>query len=257
MDKLIIFIFGAIIGSFLNVCIHRMPKGESVVRPASRCPRCKEPIRFYDNIPIVSYLALKGRCRACGYRIPLRYPVVELLTAVLFLSLYLVFGVNDRSVTYAAFISALIVATFVDLQTQEIPDEISLGGLAAGLALSFVFPCLQGQSSGVSGIIQSGLGALAGGGSIYLMGLFGGIVFKKEAMGGGDVKLMAMVGSFLGWKLALLVFFMAPIFGSVVGIALKLKDGRDTIPYGPYLSLAAVVAIFFGEKIIKSLFIGL
>jgi len=257
MIGLVIFIFGAIVGSFLNVCIYRMPKGESIVRPASRCPRCREPIKWHDNIPVLSYVLLRARCRSCGARISVRYAVVEILTALLFLALYLTFGVKAISIIYAGLVSALIVATFVDFDIQEIPDEISLGGLAAGLILSFFFPCLHGQYSTLAGLIQSALGALAGGGSIYLMGLFGTIIFRKEAMGEGDVKLMAMVGSFLGWKMALLAFFIAPLFGSAAGIALKIKDGRETIPYGPYLSMAALTAIFFGERIIRILFIGL
>jgi leader peptidase (prepilin peptidase)/N-methyltransferase len=234
-----------------------MPRGESVIRPGSRCPRCREHIRIFDNIPVLSYILLKGRCRSCGAKIPARYLIVEALAATLFLWLYLAFGMKDIFFIYAAFVSALIVATFVDFDIQEIPDEISLGGLAAGLILSAAFPCLHAQTSWSGGIVMSALGALAGGCSIYLMGLFGGIVFRKEAMGEGDVKLMAMIGSVLGWKLALVTFFIAPLFGSVVGVALKLRDGRETIPYGPYLSLAAVVAIFFGERIIALLFRGL
>jgi leader peptidase (prepilin peptidase)/N-methyltransferase len=149
------------------------------------------------------------------------------------------------------------VATFADLETQEIPDEVSLGGLAAGLILSAAFPAVMDAYSWHAALIRSFLGAMAGAGSIYLMGFFGELVFRKEAMGGGDIKLMAMIGSFLGWKLALFAFFLAPVFGSAVGIVLKVRDGRDVIPYGPYLSLAAVAAIFWGDRVLRMLFYGL
>jgi leader peptidase (prepilin peptidase)/N-methyltransferase len=150
--------------------------------------------------------------------------------------------------------AALIVATFVDFEIQEIPDEVSIGGLALGLALSAAFPGLLNASSFHAGLFNSAAGAFAGGASIYLMGFFGELVFRKEAMGGGDVKLMAMIGSFLGWRLTLLVFFMAPLFGSVVGIILTIKEGRRIIPYGPYLSLAAMISVFRGEEILGLFF---
>jgi leader peptidase (prepilin peptidase)/N-methyltransferase len=256
-EKIAVFVFGMVIGSFLNVCIHRLPKRQSIVLPASHCPKCSKNIKWYDNIPLVSYAILMGKCRSCKGRIGYRYPLVELLTAILITSLYAVFGVNAKFFAYSILTCGLIIATFVDFDIQEIPDEISLGGLVFGLIFAFAFPSIFGSASRFGALGASLLGVVAGGGSIYLMGFFGELVFKKEAMGGGDVKLMAMIGSILGWQLAIFTFFAAPIFGSVVGIALKIKDGREIIPYGPFLSMAAVVSIFWGERILGALFYGM
>ena len=257
MDKIIVFIFGSIIGSFLNVCIYRLPKRQSVVLPPSHCPKCGKNISWYDNIPLLSYIILMGRCRSCKGRIGYRYPLVELLTALLITALSAALGINAKFFAYSILTCGLIVAAFVDFDIQEIPDEISLGGLAVGLIFAFAFPYIFGTASRVSALAASFSGVIAGGGSIYLMGFFGEIVFKKEAMGGGDVKLMAMVGSILGWKLAVFTFFAAPVFGSVVGVALKIKDGREIIPYGPFLSMAAIVSMFWGERILEALFYGM
>ncbi len=257
MVNILVFVTGSIMGSFLNVCIYRLPRRQSVVAPRSYCPNCKEPIQWYDNIPILSYLILRGRCRRCKGRISLRYLIVEILTASLFLLLYLFFGFSPRFFAYATMAGALIISTFVDLETQEIPDEVTLSGIVIGLIASLVSPAVVGEAVAWKGCLASALGALAGGTSIYLMGFLGELVFKKEAMGGGDVKLLAMTGAFLGWRLALLVFFIAPLFGSVVGIVMRIREGSETIPYGPYLSLAALVAVFWGEKILQFLFYGL
>jgi len=251
---LFLFVVGSAIGSFLNVCIWRMPKEESVVSPRSYCPKCKKGIYWYDNIPLFSYIALGGKCRFCKGGISFRYFLVELLTASLFVGFFLGFGLTAKFFAYTILGCGLIVATFVDFKHQIIPDEISLGGLAVGLMLSFILPQLHGTSSRIQGFLFSGIGALAGGLSIYLIGLLGKLVFRKEAMGGGDVKLMAMIGAFIGWKLVLLVFFVAPFFGAVVGIILKIKSKVELIPYGPYLSLATVICIFWGEDILRRLF---
>jgi len=252
-----IFMFGAIIGSFLNVCIHRLPKNESIINPPSHCTACGKNIPWYDNIPMLSYLILMGRCRFCKGRISFRYFIVELLTALISYLLFMRFGMTAKFFAYAAFVSGLIVATFVDFEIQEIPDQVSIGGIAAGLILAAIFPSIFDTASRFAGILNSILGVAVGGGSIYAMGVLGKLVFRKEAMGGGDVKLMAMIGAFLGWKLVIFTFFVAPIFGAVVGIILKLKDGREIIPYGPYLSLAAVIAAFYGNRILGIFFGGL
>jgi leader peptidase (prepilin peptidase)/N-methyltransferase len=257
MAKIFIFTIGAIIGSFLNVCIYRLPRKESIVNPPSHCPNCKRQILWHDNIPVLSYIILKGRCRFCKSKINFRYFLVELITASLILLFFLNFGLTAKFFSYGILVSALIVATFVDFEIQEIPNEVTLGGLVVGLGLGLAFPSLFGEISRRSSFLNSALGALAGAASIYLMGFFGELVFKKEAMGGGDVKLMAMIGAFLGWKFIMLTFFIAPLFGSIVGIVLKIKEGRQTIPYGPYLSLAALVSIFWGERILGLLFYGL
>ena len=255
--NIFVFLIGSIVGSFLNVCICRLPKGESIVMPPSHCPHCAKRIKWYDNIPILSFIILKRRCRFCREKISFRYFLVEVITASLTLALFMAFGLTATFFVYAIFVSGLIVATFVDFEIQEIPDEVTLFGIALGLILSVVFPDAFGKGSRWHSLLNSSLGMLIGALSIYLMGFLGELVFKKEAMGGGDVKLLAMIGSFLGWKAALLTFFIAPVFGSVVGIILKIKDGREIIPYGPYLSLAALVAIFCGERILSVLSYGL
>lgn len=257
MDKIFVFIFGSIVGSFLNVCIYRLPKSRSVVFPGSHCPNCTAAIRWYDNIPILSYLFLGGRARCCKAKISFRYFIVEILTASVFFMLFSAFGLAPKFFAYAIMVSGLIVATFVDFEIQEIPDEVSVGLLFVGLGFAIAFPSALNETTRLGSFLSSFLGILAGGGMIYAMGILGEFAFKREAMGGGDVKLLAMIGAFVGWKLAVLTFFLAPVFGSVVGIVLKIRYGKETIPYGPYLSLAAVCSIFFGERILHLLFYGI
>ena len=254
MEKILVFILGAAIGSFLNVCIYRLPKGKSIVFPPSSCTRCGKQIAWFDNIPLVSYIMLGTRCRHCKGRIDFRYFLVEFLTAVLTTALFVSFWPAANFYSYSLLAWGLIVATFVDFEIQEIPDQISLGGIGVGILIALAFPSVMGEVSRLAGVWRSVAGALVGAGSIYAIGFFGELVFKKEAMGGGDVKLMAMIGAFLGWKFTLMTFFIAPFFGSVVGIFLKIKEGRDIIPYGPYLSLAALISIFFGDRILDLLF---
>ncbi|MBI5124354.1 MAG: prepilin peptidase [Candidatus Omnitrophica bacterium] len=257
------FIIGAIIGSFLNVCIYRLPKGRSVIVPGSHCPNCGAKIHWYDNIPVLSYIFLGGKAKCCKAAISLRYFIVEVLTAFAFLILYLFFGLTPKFFANAVMVSGLIIATFVDFEIQEIPDEVSIGGLAAGLILSTIFPSILNESSRLSSFLSSFFGALAGGASIYAMGMLGEFAFKREAMGGGDVKLLAMIGSFIGWKLVLLAFFIAPILGaiveirSVIGTLSGKKEKYKTIPYGPYLSLAGVIAMLWGDRILRILSYGL
>lgn len=251
MGAIIIFILGSIIGSFLNVCIYRIPRGMSIVTPSSHCPMCKVTIPPHYNIPIFSYIILGGKCKECGAPIPFRYFAIELLTASLFLAIYTVTGPTAHFVSYATLVSCLIAATFIDYDFRVIPDDITVGGLVTGLLLAWLSPSLLGELSRWFALLWAIVGALAGGISIYIMGLFGKALFKKEAMGDGDMFLMAMVGAFLGWKLVLLTFFLSPFFGLVHGIVVKLKRSGDYIPYGPYLSMGAIAAMFFGEKIIK------
>lgn len=249
MIIIFIFIFGLVVGSFLNVCIYRMAKRESIILPRSHCVKCGKTIAWYDNIPLLSFIILRGKCRRCKEKISFIYFVVELLTGVVFLSTFLYFGLSAEFFIYTALICALIVASFIDLKIQEIPDEITLPGIVIGLIVGFCFPQIMSQDKHILGLFYSFLGMIVGGGLIYLMGMFGEFLFKKEAMGGGDVKLMAMVGAFLGWQLIVLAFFLAPFFGSVVGITLKIKNKEDIMPYGPHLSLASIAAIFWGQKI--------
>jgi len=254
-----IFIFGLIVGSFLNVCIVRLPHGKSIVVPRSHCVNCKKMIPWYDNIPLVSYLMLGRRCRFCKEKISARYLIVELTTAVLFLFTYSFFGMKLILLPYLIMVAGLVVATFIDFELRIIPDEISVGGMVVGLVLSLAIPSLHLESSQLNPgffphILSFGkslLGVLVGGGSIYALGLLGDFIFKKESMGGGDVKLMAMVGAFLGWDLALLAFFIAPFFGAVYGVIEKIRTKDSAIPYGPFLALGTLISLFWGGLIIQ------
>jgi leader peptidase (prepilin peptidase) / N-methyltransferase len=254
----LVFVVGAIVGSFLNVCIVRLPKCESVVKPRSHCVHCQKMIPWYDNIPLVSYLVLGGKCRFCGKKISIRYWIVELLTAGVFVWFYQAFGLTPSYFAYMVMISGFIVAIFVDFEHRIIPDEISVGGMCCGLVLSLFIPEMQGVAvakmpvwlAHLQSLGWSFVGALVGGASIYLMGLLGDVIFKKESMGGGDVKFLAMVGAFLGWQAALLTFFIAPFFGAVYGIVEKIRTKDSAIAYGPFLAVGALVSMFYGDAII-------
>ena len=249
--RILIFILGSIVGSFLNVCIVRMPQEKSIVFPGSHCVHCKKSILWYDNIPLISYFLLMGKCRYCHKKISIRYWIVELVTAVSFVFFYGFFGWNWVLIPYLVFHCGLLIATFVDLEHRIIPDEISVGGMILGLIFSFFIPQLHNTSSHLLAMGWSLLGVLIGGGSIYAMGMLGDFLFKKESMGGGDVKLLAMVGSFLGWQMAVLTFFVAPFFGAVFGIIVKLRTKESMIPYGPFLALGALISLFWGEGLIR------
>lgn len=252
---LFVFLFGLCVGSFLNVCIYRMGREESVVRPRSHCPHCRKNIAWYDNIPLVSFIALGGRCRLCGKKISFRYFFIEVLTGIIFLAIYQRFYVTYYTLAYLIFICGLIVATFVDFDFRIIPDEISVGGIAVGLILSFLFPGLHCAPTHVLGLWQSFLGVLVGGGVLWILGCVGDFIFKKESMGGGDIKLLAMVGAFLGWKIALLTLPLASLFGAVVGVIIKIRTKESLIAFGPYLALAAFINIFWADKILTTFFL--
>lgn len=261
--QILSFIFGSLIGSFLNVCIHRMPSGESVVWPSSHCPHCKKRIPAYDNIPFISYILLGGKCRFCQKRISLRYPFVELLTAGMFVALFSKYGLSYDFFFYVIFSCALIIATFVDIGHRIIPDEVSVGGLILGFILSAIKGfSLQPLAWNYRPMFNSFLGIIIGGGIIYLTGYLFDLVYFKllkrppiqgetQSMGGGDIKLLAMIGAFLGWQRALLAFFIAPFFGAVIGIFNLMVKKDHTMPYGPFLSLAALLALFYAPLIIR------
>ncbi len=257
MIHLLVFVIGAIIGSFLNVCIYRIPNKQSIVFPGSHCPKCKYPIRWYDNIPILSFILLSGKCGHCRARIPPQYIVVEFLTAFILLGLYAGYGPTPKFFAYSVMAGGLVVAAFIDLATYEIPDRISLGGIVVGTALGLAYPSIFDADSRGLGLMRSVAGMLVGGGAIYLMGIAGRLLFRKEAMGGGDVKLMAAIGAFIGWKLVILAFFIAPFFGAILGVMLKVRENKDVIPYGPFLSLGALLAVFFGDRILQAVFLGI
>jgi leader peptidase (prepilin peptidase) / N-methyltransferase len=239
-------LFGALVGSFLNVVIVRLPEeGASVVFPPSHCPACKKDIAWYDNIPILSFLWLRGRCRQCGVRISWRYPLVEAAMALLSLALYLHFGLTLLFPIYFLFCAALVAVICIDLQHQIIPDVISLPGIVIGFALSFVNPFVTWQ--------DAGLGVLFGGGSFYLVALVYYLLTKREGMGGGDIKLLAMIGAFLGWQSLPFVVFGSSLLGTVAGVWAMIeqrKGGKTVIPYGPFLAMAALLYLFFRQEIL-------
>lgn len=240
------FILGAVVGSFLNVCIYRLPKNESIVFPPSHCPNCDYKIPFYDNIPILSYLLLAGRCRSCKTRISMQYPLVEFINALLTLILFMRFGPTFAFLVLFIFCSAMVVVTFIDLEHQIIPDVISLPGIVAGFAFSFFIPQL--------GWLNSLIGIALGGGSLWLVATGYELLTKKEGMGGGDIKLLAMMGAFFGWKAIPFIIFVSSLTGSVIGVTVMLigkKDSRLAIPFGPFLAAGAVLYIFFGRELIQ------
>jgi len=254
-----VFAFGAVVGSFLNVCVYRLPRGKSIVRPGSHCPKCGRNIRWYDNIPMLSYVFLRGRCRYCGASISVRYFIVEFISALLFLALYMRFGLSVNLPIYLAFTSSLIIMSFIDFEYKIIPDVLDCTGIVMGLVLSVFHPAMHVRpqpwdrlfaSPVAVSVLDSLSGIIVGGGFLIALAVFGRMIFRKEAMGFGDVKLLAMIGAFLGWQMVLLTIFLSALIGSVVGIILKLKTGGSYIPYGPYLALGAIIAIFEGEKII-------
>ena len=242
------FIFGAAIGSFLNVCIFRIPAEASIVKPASRCPSCGHPIRFHDNIPIVSFLILRARCRDCGAKISWRYPLVELITGMMALLLFDKFGPTLVFLAFFIFTAVLIVITFIDLDHQIIPDILSLPGIPVFfLAAVFIvkLPWLEAL-----------IGLLIGGGVLLAIAYGYELITKREGMGGGDIKLLAMIGGFLGWKSLIFVLLFSSLTGAVVGIAamvIKKQDTKYAIPFGPFLSVAAVAWIFWGDAFIRFL----
>lgn len=236
------FIFGAVVGSFLNVCIHRLPAGKSIAFPPSHCPGCQHPIKYYDNIPLLSYLILKGRCRHCRGVISPIYPLVELLTALMSLFLFLRYGPSLDYLFTFIFTAALIVITFIDLEHQIIPDVISLPGIPLFALAAILFMDIS--------LRDSLIGIVAGGGVLYTVAAGYQFLKKTEGMGGGDIKLLAMMGGFLGWQSLLFVVLVSSLLGAVVGIALiiyKKGDLKYAIPFGPFLSIAAVAYLFWGD----------
>lgn len=250
-----IFVFGAVIGSFLNVCIYRVPQGKSVVTPPSACPSCGKHIRFYDNIPILSYIILRGRCRNCGAGFSARYPFVEFLNASLYLAVLNRFGGASLWVllVYFLFVSTLLVIFFIDLDHQIIPNSITYPGMPLALILGSTILPDPFLRENLLGLRDSAIGFLAGGGFFYVVAVSGKAILKKDAMGGGDIKMMAMTGGLLGWKGVMLTTFAGSLLGSIIGVALIITKGRELgskIPFGPYLALGALVSLLWGEDIL-------
>jgi leader peptidase (prepilin peptidase)/N-methyltransferase len=237
---------GLAVGSFLNVCIHRLPKGASIVRPGSRCPTCDAPIRWHDNLPLVGYLLLRARCRECGTVLSWRYPIVEALTGLLFLLTVWRFGLGLRSIVLLIFLCGLIVIAFIDLDHQIIPHAVTLPGIPLGLLASLVTRDPSPRDAAA--------GALIGAGMVYLIAVYAEVAFQRESMGGGDVNLLAMIGAFLGWRQVLLSFFLAVAAGaclSMILVATRVLSRKDRIPFGPFLALGAVVSVFEGDAVIE------
>jgi leader peptidase (prepilin peptidase) / N-methyltransferase len=254
MIHLLVFIFGALVGSFLNVCILRIPTGDSIVSPPSHCPKCKAAISFYDNIPLIGYLVLRGRCRNCAERISPRYFVVELLTAVFALALFDRFGFGFSFLASFVFVAALIVISFIDLDVRIVPDIISLPGIVVGVVLSLIgYFLIRSQSTILPSPVSSLLGILAGGGFLLATAWVYEKITGVEGMGGGDIKLLAMIGAFLGWPSIPVTLFFASLVGSVVGIGCMVVTGagrRLALPFAPFLCAGAILFIFFGEDLI-------
>lgn len=250
---IVMFALGAVVGSFLNVCIARLPDRKSLVWPHSQCPKCGTPIRWYDNIPLVSFIILRAKCRSCGASISWQYPVVELLTAILFVLLMRRFTNVVALTIYAAFTCSLVVVSFIDLKHYIIPDQISIPGVPLGLALSLLPAGAAGGQLVSGSFLDSLVGCILGGGSLYLVAHFSLIVFRKEGMGGGDIKLMAMIGAFLGWKYTLMTIVVGSVLGAAVGVTLillRLKKRGEYIPFGPYLATGAVLSLIAGDRLL-------
>jgi len=261
-----IFIFGLIIGSFLNVVIHRVPRRESIVFPDSHCPECNTRIRAYDNIPVLSYLILRGRCRSCGVQISPVYPAVELLVGVLYLLVFFKDGLSVALVADIIFVSLIVPLIFIDLRHKLLPNAITYPGLVAVLILRVIAPealiinttralfGLQTWPVWWVALLGSGLGAIAGGGTLWLIREVYYRYRHIEGMGLGDVKMMLMVGAFLGWQMALVTIFVASLAGSLIGIlAMWLRGStmRMELQFGVFLGPASIIALFAGEELIR------
>lgn len=261
------FLFGLIIGSFLNVCILRIPSGKSIVMPASACPKCGDPIRPYDNIPVLSYLILRGKCRKCKTPISPMYPLVEFLTGLLFLACYAVFGLTIEALKWAIFSAAMIVLVFTDLRERLLPDVVNYTGLALGLALSFFTKPTDGSAlwlanhifefpppAPVLSFADALIGTALGSGLLWLVSEAYFRLRGREGMGLGDVKMMLMAGAFLGVKRTLLTILVGSVLGSVLGLAVILARRRDAdyeLPFGTFLGMAALLVVFFGTPVVN------
>ena len=232
---------GAALGSFINVLVARLPQGESPVRPRSRCPNCSTQITWYDNIPIVSWILLRARCRSCQTPISIEYPLVELTTAAIWFGLAWLYGPTWHALQGAILLSLVLTIALIDSRHYLIPDPISLGGLAAGLAFSF----LPGHPT----VLTALLGAVAGFSVLFGVGMLGEWVFKKPAMGGGDMKMMAMVGAFLGPSGAMLTIFLGALVGTIVFAPVSLRTDRE-VPFGVFLAVGAATTFLLGDVLV-------
>ncbi|MEN8211002.1 MAG: prepilin peptidase [Thermodesulfobacteriota bacterium] len=244
---MIVFAFGSCIGSFLNVCIYRIPENRSIIFPGSFCPSCKNAIPFYLNIPILSYVFLMGKCKFCKIKISIRYPLIEALTGIFALLLFLKFGLTPSFFYWFVFISTLITISFIDFDHQIIPDIISLPGIIIFASSFYFLPEMT--------IKDTILGILLGGGSLYAVAFLYYLIKKQEGMGGGDIKLLAMIGAATGIKGVIFTIFAGSLLGTIFGVLLmlssKIKDTKLKIPFGPFLSAGAILFIFYGKELIQ------
>jgi len=264
-----LFLVGACLGSFLNVCIYRLPAGLSIVWPPSHCTRCMKRIAWYDNLPILSWFILRGRCRHCGATFSIQYALVELLMGLLAAGFYLAyfvflvresgFGRWDVYLVHMALLAALAVSSMIDLKYKEIYTVVTNVGMVLALVASAIFPALHGHSElpdwfgggWLDGLIRSAVGLAVGGGMIWITAILGRLAFRRQAMGFGDVLLMGLIGAVLGWEAAVLTYFLAPFFGLIYGIwNLALHKDRE-VPYGPFLSMAAVVVMLTQSAVVE------
>jgi leader peptidase (prepilin peptidase)/N-methyltransferase len=252
----VVFLFGACFGSFLNVCIYRIPAELSVVKPRSRCPKCMTNLAWRDNIPILGWVMLGGKCRYCKVPISPRYPIVELITALLFTAIWLKYpmlthgGLDYRFAAYGLLAFGLLLGSFVDLDEMWIPDRCTIGGMIVGPILSFLIPSMHGSESHFQALIQSLIGLGVGFGILWSVSFFGKLILKKDDMGFGDVKLMGALGAFFGWQAVLFIIFVSSLLGSIIGvglIAFGKKEWQSRIPFGPYIALAALIWMLGGH----------
>lgn len=239
----VVFILGLLLGSFGNVVIHRLPLGESVALPRSRCPHCKTPIAWYDNVPVLSWVILRGKCRACKAGISARYPLVELLTAVLFAAVMYKYGMTWLTLEYLIFTWGLVVVSFIDLDHMILPDVFTLPGIVIGLIGAALNPERE--------FLPSLFGVLMGGGFLWLVAFLYLVIRKEEGMGGGDIKLLAWIGAVLAWPSLPFTVLISSILGSLVGLALAFRRSaglKSVIPFGPYLALAAIIYMLGGDR---------
>ncbi len=243
--KIWVLLVGMAVGSFLNVCIYRLPRSLSLIHPPSMCPSCRTKIPFYDNVPVASYLWLRGRCRHCGVAISLRYPLVELVSGLFAVAVFARYGFSWESLFLYSLVGALLVITFIDIDHQIIPDVITYPGIGVGFVTSLLLGHITYK--------ESLIGILLGGGILLLVAWGYYLLTKREGMGGGDIKLLAMIGAFLGWKGAIFTIFAGSAIGTVAGVALALRTGggrKLAIPFGPFLSVGALLYLFFGPQLI-------
>jgi len=236
-------LFGAVIGSFLNVCIVRLPAEQSVVSPPSRCPKCGKPVEWRDNIPVLSWLLLRGKCRGCREPISILYPIIELATAVLWAGMAWHYGLSLDALRGALFGTLLLGIALTDAREYIIPNEFTYGGLAIGLILS--------AAGGLDSVVAALIGAVVGFAILWLVGVAGRWAFKEEAMGGGDIKMMAMVGTFVGWQGVLLTIFLGALAGTAIFLPLTLIGRKKLVPFGVFLAIGAAVTYVIGPSIIE------